>query len=150
MVGKDPKKVRFYDLMAKYRNKPFSWNGWGQDGTYGCFGFIYAYLKDRGVKVPSSCWTIRGTWTIENYGDLIQLDRDFAESVMDAFYDVIGEEATTPLAGDILICRNEQNKGRFPAVYVGNGHAMAAILDDRVRVFSIDKHNTLVRARRVG
>jgi cell wall-associated NlpC family hydrolase len=150
MVGKNTKSLIFHELMTQYKGKPYSVNGYGPD-SYGCFGLVYAYLKDCGVKVPTSCWTIRGTWTIENYGSLIRQDLKYAESVMDAIYDVIGEPApvSSPLAGDILICRNEVTKGTFPAIYVGNGNALAAILNDKVRVFGIDRHNTIVAVRRI-
>jgi hypothetical protein len=135
--------------MQAYLGKPYARNGKGPE-AYGCFGLIWRYCKDLGVAMPSECWTLRGSWTIDNYGDLIDLDRPFAESVMWAVLERIGTPVKPALAvaGDVLVVRHHEG-GIFPAIYSGNGHAIGAFLAADVRAFALDGENYAIAARRV-
>jgi hypothetical protein len=52
------------------------------------------------------------------------------------------------LAGDLVIVKH-MNGGHFPAVYIGNGQAMASFIKAGVRTFALKNNNTVVMARRL-
>jgi hypothetical protein len=144
-----PRAETFAERMGRYLGKPYSPNGYGPE-SYGCFGVIYAYLREKGVKVPEECWTLRGTWTIRNYADLFT-DIKYGESVMEAVFDAIGTEVqpNQVVAGDIIIVRHPNSGRLFPAIYGGNNHAISSFLDREVRTFALSKAFEVTKARRV-
>jgi hypothetical protein len=145
----EPHPETFADIIGRYLGKPYSPNGHGPS-SYGCFGLIYAYAKNRGAWVPSECWTLRGRWTIANYADLFE-DIEYAEEVMGAVFESMGIPIYSlhKLAGDILIVKHPNTGRFFPAIYTGNGHAIASFLGKQVRTFSLGKECEVVVVRRI-
>ncbi len=139
----------FPDLIAAYLGKPYSPNGHGPD-SYGCFGLVYAYLRDSGVPVPSECWTLKGVWTINNYGDLIAMDLDYAEQVMCAVFETIGQPVrpSRKIAGDIMVLQLG-NKHLAPAIYICTGNALVAFIDRGVRAVALGEQIEPLIVRRV-
>jgi cell wall-associated NlpC family hydrolase len=135
----------FAKVVGKYLNKPFKRGGHHIKDGLDCYGFCFAVMREMGKTIPRKF----GEWTLDNYYKLYISDVEEAERILFEAFDTIGE-AVPPIkviAGDLCIIRH-QNGRHFPAIYIGNGNAMASFLDAGVRAFGL-KNNPIVKARRV-
>jgi hypothetical protein len=75
---------------------------------------------------------------LTTYPDLVDADRPKAEALMMEAFSNIGEQVkvTEKLAGDLLAVRTGGGT-IFPAVYIGNGHAMACFRRTGVQSFPV-------------
>ena len=154
MVGEDAETVKqqrktFADSMKKFIGKPFSASGYGPD-SYGCLGFVYAFLidQDKGDRLTLE---IPGGIDIWNYSQWYPTatQEEILKALNDAF-DANGEEIPVgrQIAGDIVIVRTA-NGGHYPAVYGGNGNVVASYLDAGVRTMKVTGGMKITRVRRV-
>ena len=122
----------------------FGSGGRGKDGAIGCLDLVHDVLRKMGKTVPDE-W--RGL-SIENYGTWA---KENPEKVNDMLHDLakeVGREIplAAKLGGDGLIMEQE---GRFfPAIYIGNNHAITSFLKHGVSCFRIDELNRAVSAWR--
>lgn len=135
----------FARIIRSYIGMKFRSGARGKDGMIGCLDLVHDILRKRGKKVPDE-W--RGL-TIENYGEWAEAN---PEKVKDMLLDLAKEVGTevplaAKLAGDVLIM--QQGERFFPAIYIGNGHAIASFLEKGVACFRIDEKQRAVSAWRV-
>jgi hypothetical protein len=111
----------------------------------GCLDPVHDIRRKRGKKVPDEWRGLTtenyGEWEKENPGKVNEMLMDLAKEA--------GREipvAAKP-AGDVLIM--EQAGRFFPAIYIGNNHAIAAFSKQGVKCFCIDEKQTAVSAWRI-
>ncbi len=156
MVGEIAKHMRynsgelFSDFVGKYLGKPYSPNGHGPE-SYSCFGLVYAYCEDLGVKLPKECWTLRGCWNIANFSECHAMDERYSEDVMQEVIGYIGAsvDPRQKAAGDIVVLKNRNTGMIYPAIYTGNGNVMLSFIGKGVRAFALNAAHEVISARRV-
>ena len=126
-------------ITKKYINKSFA--------DYGCIELVVAVMDEMGRPLPDS---IDGIDAI-NYRDLVASDIKKAQVAMLKAFRKIGKPASTkyPAIGDLLVVM-QHGCSLFPAVAVGDGMGLASFIRDGVCVFSLDKYNRTIMARRVS
>jgi hypothetical protein len=126
-------------ITKKYIGQPFK--------NYGCIELVVAVLAEMGHPLPD---TVDGINVI-NYHDLVEFDIKKAHFKMLRAFRKIGSPASTkyPAIGDLLVVM-QYGCSLFPAVAVGGGMGLASFIRDGVCVFSLDKYNRTIMARRVG
>lgn len=137
--------MMFAKRVTQYLGRPFRKGGKSQEG-YDCLGFVSTFLKDMGKNFPFE----HGEWNLDNYSDFYTTDIEAAEAYMCEAFHTIGNEVKPEraLAGDLIVVRH-QNGRLFPAIYCGNGNAIASFLRAGVRVFALKDGNKIVLARRL-
>lgn len=139
----------FADSMKKFIGKPFSASGYGPD-SYGCLGFVYAFLidQDKGDRLTLE---IPGGIDIWNYSQWYPTatQEEILKALNDAF-DANGEEIPVgrQIAGDTVIVRTPQGD-HYPAIYGGNGVVVASYWDAGVRTMKVTGGMKIIRVRRV-
>lgn len=133
-------------LIRKYRGIPFKYGGLTMQGL-DCIGFIYRFYTDHGASMPD---TFEGL-DKENYSNLYMRDRETADKVLIRYFDTFGVEVNSGeiIAGDAIIVRHDRSRHLFPAVYGGNGLAVATFNNREVKAFALGKRLPVVKARRV-
>jgi len=126
-------------ITKKYIGKPFA--------EYGCIELVVAVLAEMGRPLPDAVDGIDAV----NYRDLVGSDIKKAQVAMLKAFRKIGKPASTkyPAIGDLLVVM-QSGCSLFPAVAVGGGQAMASFIRNGVGIFSLDKYNRTIMARRVG
>jgi hypothetical protein len=117
----------------------------GKNGMIGCLDLIHDILRKSGKKVPDE-W--RGL-TIENYGEWVKANPDKVNDMLIDLVKEVGREVpiAAKLGGDVLIM---QQKGNFfPAIYIGNNHAIAAFSALGVICFGIDEKQRVISVWRI-
>jgi len=135
----------FAKLIRAYIGMKFCSGGRGKDGAIGCLDLVHDVLRKMGKTVPDE-W--RGL-TIENYGEWVKANPEKVNDMLTELARQIAKEIplAAKLAGDALIM---EGRGSFyPAIYIGNNHAIAAFTREGVRCFRIDKLNRAVSAWRI-
>jgi len=141
-----PQRKTFADSVTKFLEKPFKDGGIGPD-AYGCAGFVWAFMKDRGKELV----TQTGHLSLANYSYVYKYMTK--EQIRDALIDVyelngieipIGKQ----IAGDMLIVKDRLGN-HFPAIYGGNKTIIASFLDAGVRTMKISNGMEIVKVRRV-
>ena len=114
---------------------------------YGCLELAYHLLKDLGLPVPEAV----GDWSVKNYKSLVDADIKRAQREMIRAFKRIGAPASTkyPALGSLLVVFQRPDVF-FPAVYTGNGQAMASFIKKGVVVFRLNDLNRVVMARRIA
>lgn len=117
----------------------------GKNGMIGCLDLIHDILRKSGKKVPDE-W--RGL-TIENYGEWVKENPDKVNDMLIDLVKEVGREMpiAAKLGGDVLIIEQEGNL--FPAIYIGNEHAVASFVKLGVSCFRIDEKQKVVSAWRI-
>jgi hypothetical protein len=125
-------------ITKKYIGQPFP--------AYGCVELVVAVMADMGRPLPDSVDGIDAS----NYRDLVASDIKKAQVTMLRAFRQIGKPASTkyPAIGDLLVVIQPGCK-LFPAVAVGGGMGLASFIRTGVSVFSLDKYNRAIMARRV-
>jgi hypothetical protein len=126
-------------ITKKYINRPFA--------ECGCIELVVAVMAEMGHPLPDS---IDGIDAV-NYRDLVASDIKKAQVAMLRAFRQIGDPASTkyPAIGDLLVVM-QSDCGLFPAVAVGSGMGLASFIRTGVSIFSLDKYNRPIMARRVG
>lgn len=132
-------------IIEKFNGLPFKINGHGTDG-FDCMGLIHAYLTELGREnVPDSFQGI----TLETYTDFYKADPVRGFEVLLKVFDILGEPVlnNSPVAGDLVVIRIESG-ALFPAIYAGNGNALAAIERAGVKIIPVAKGMHIITVRR--
>jgi hypothetical protein len=126
-------------ITKKYIGKPFV--------KYGCIELVVAVMVEMGHPLPGS---IDGIDAV-NYRELVATDIKKAQVAMLRAFRQIGEPSSTkyPAIGDLLVVM-QSGCALFPAVAVGGGMGLASFIRTGVSVFSLDKYNRTIMARRIG
>ena len=126
-------------ITKKYIGQPFS--------AYGCIELVVTVLAEMGRPLPVAVDGIDAV----NYRDLVASDIKKALVAMLRAVRQIGHPSSTkyPSIGDLLVVM-QHDGGLFPAVAVGNGMGIASFIRAGVSIFSLDKYNRPIMARRVG
>ena len=126
-------------ITKKYIGQPFK--------NYGCIELVVAVMAEMGRPLPD---TVDGIDAV-SYREIVASDIKKAQVAMLRAFRQIGQPASTkyPAIGDLLICM-QSGASLFPAVAVGGGMGLASFIRDGVCVFSLDKYNRTIMARRVG
>ena len=144
-----PQNETFAGNMKAFIGKPFSPQGTGPD-SYGCLGFVYAFLRDQG-KSDRLTLEIPGGVDIWNYSQWYPTaTREEILNALSRAYDVNGEEIPVgrQIAGDMVIVRTAQGD-HYPAIYGGNGVVVASYWDAGVRTMKVTGGMKIIRVRRV-
>jgi len=117
---------RLSEITGMFVGKPFS--------ECGCIDFVYRFYKECGVNVPGSI----GAVTIENYMVLVHKNKKLAEATMIKVFKTIGTKVDfrDVRTGDLLVVM-QPNKTMYPAVYLGDGGAMASFIRIGVSAFQL-------------
>ena len=123
-------------VSAKYIGKPYE--------QYGCLELVYHLLKDLQLPVPDTI----GSWSVDNYRGLVDADIKKAQRIMIRAFKKIGQRGSTqyPTVGNLLVVFQKPDIF-FPAVYTGNGQAMASFIKKGIVVFGLDELNRVVMTR---
>jgi len=126
-------------VTSKYIGKPFH--------EYGCIELVVNLMRDIGKPLPDEIDGIN----VKNYNDLVNEDIKKAQIIMLKAFRKIGKSANTkyPATGDLLVIFQKHKWGMFPAVYMGNGMAVASFIRRGVQAFNLDKWNRPIMARRI-
>lgn len=132
--------------IRKYRGVPFKLGGLGMDGL-DCIGLLYRFYTDMGVEMPDSV----GEANKDNYAQICDEDKSKTAKLLTEYFDLFGEEVSPMevMSGDAIIIRHGKTKRLFPAIYGGNGIAIAVFLNSCARTFSVGGEAVIVKARRV-
>ncbi len=128
--------MRLSELTRKWLDTPY--------GETNCIGFCHDFLEEAtGRDVPDTF----GDLTIENHYQRWREDKAGTEAKL-----VEAVKAYTkpqhpdrPQLLDLLVVEI-RDAGLTPAVYVGNGNAIACFIKTGVTVFNLDKNNRIVVA----
>jgi hypothetical protein len=144
-LGKGVEMI-FAKLIRKYMGMKFGSGCQGKNGAIGCLDLVHSILREMGKTVPDE-W--RGL-TIENYGQRPRGDRSETKDMLTDLGKELGREipVAAKLGGDVLIME-QCGGGFFPALYIGNNHAIAAFSEQGVQCFQIDKNHKVISVWRI-
>lgn len=135
----------FAEITQSYISRPFR--------ECSCIGMLHQIYREMGITLP----TTYDGMTIENYMDHYRDDPRGTQIKLLALIRSLGEQssATLPHMFDLLVIAQNTNRknvvkpGFFPAIYVGQGNAMASFLGSGVLKFQLDHNQRAIVARRV-
>lgn len=131
--------MKLAQVMKRYINRPFV--------EYGCLELVVSVLRDLGRELPPEVDGIN----LDNYHDLVAQNIRVAQVAMLRIFRKIGRSSNAkyPHIADLLVVLQKTRGGLFPAVYVGNGMALASFSRKGVCVFELNQYNLAVLARTV-